>query len=102
MPSVPSRPLTPSPPYRRGGGVEATFDSEMYRQKLISLLSFILYLSSSANKGNKSFILHPLSFILSERSFILKSAAKVLKKNEKNKFYLHIPKKSSNFARFFG
>ena len=28
MPSVPSRPRTPSPPFRRGGGVEATFVSE--------------------------------------------------------------------------
>lgn len=28
--------------------------------------------------------------------------AKVLKKNEKTKFYLHIQKKSSIFARFFG
>ena len=25
-PSVPSRPLTPSPPFRRGGGAEITFD----------------------------------------------------------------------------
>lgn len=28
--------------------------------------------------------------------------AKVLKKNEKTKFYLRIPKKSSTFVRFFG
>ena len=28
MPNVPSRPLTPSPPFRRGGGAEITFDSE--------------------------------------------------------------------------
>ena len=28
MPSVPSRPRTPSPPFRRGGGVGITFDSE--------------------------------------------------------------------------
>ena len=46
MPNVPSCPLTPSPPYRRGGGVEATHDSK-----------------NSADEGNKSFILYPLSFI---------------------------------------
>ena len=42
MPIVPSRPLTPSPPFRRGGGVKVTFVYKFSESILFSLSSCVL------------------------------------------------------------